>query len=71
LLNRKKKEIVFEKGYLRNNSVGALKIMHKILGDVIADHELEEQGVQKEDSVKNSDGKNVISFLSLSEKKKK
>ena len=45
--------------------------MHKILGDVIADHELEEQGVQKEDSVKNSEGKNVISFLSLSEKKKK
>lgn len=71
LLNRKKKEIVFEKGYLRDNSVGALKIMHKILGDVIADHELDEQGVQKEDSVKNSDGKNVISFLSLSEKKKK
>jgi len=71
LLNRKKKEVVFEKGYLRDNSVGALKIMHKILGDVITDHELEEKGVQKEESVKNSEGKNVVSFLSLSEKKKK
>lgn len=71
LLNRKKKEVVFEKGYLRDNSVGALKIMHKILGDVITDHELEEKEIQKQDSAKSSQDKNVISFSSLSEKKKK
>lgn len=70
LLNRRKKEVVFEKGYLRDNSIGALKIMHKILGDVIIDHELEEKGVVKADSPKSSDGKNVISFSSLSDKKK-
>ncbi|NIP30903.1 MAG: hypothetical protein GTN99_06285 [Candidatus Dadabacteria bacterium] len=70
LLNRKKKEVVFEKGYLRDNSIGALKIMHKILGDVITDHELEERGIRKHESSKNSEDKNVISFSSLSEKKK-
>lgn len=76
LLNRKKKEVVFEKGYLRANSVGALKIMHKILGDVITDHELEEKGIQKDDGTSKSTDektgdKNVISFSSLSDKKKK
>ncbi|NIP39299.1 MAG: hypothetical protein GWM89_09660 [Candidatus Dadabacteria bacterium] len=76
LLNRRKKEVVFEKGYLRDNSIGALKIMHKILGDVITDHELEEKGIKKDDGTSKSaddkpQNKNVISFSSLSDKKKK
>jgi hypothetical protein len=37
---RKKETVVYlEKGYLREHAIGALKLQHKILGDIIADHE--------------------------------
>lgn len=31
----------FEKGYLKEHAVGALKLQHKILGDIIKDHDKE------------------------------
>ena len=37
---RKKEEIPFTKeGYLKEHSIGALKLMYKVLGDIIEDHE--------------------------------
>ena len=35
---RKKQDVVLEQGYLKESSLGAIKIMHKLLGDVIDDH---------------------------------
>lgn len=60
---RKREEIPFagDDGYLKEHSVSALKIMHKVLGDIIEDHSSEEK--------KSADGKsedsgtgNVISI---------
>ncbi len=37
---RRKQTVVYlEKGYLKEHAIGALKLQHKILGDIIADHE--------------------------------
>jgi hypothetical protein len=37
---RKRETVVYlEKGYLKEHAIGALKLQHKILGDIIADHE--------------------------------
>lgn len=69
LLMRKKKEIVFEKGYLKEHSIGALKIMHKVLGDIIEDHKTDR--VDGDDPAKKQEsGKNVISISELAEKRK-
>jgi len=69
LLVRKKKEVVFEKGYLKEHSIGALKIMHKVLGDIIEDHASDiEHPVEKK--VSQEDGKNVISISDLADKRK-
>jgi len=69
LLMRRKKEVVFEKGYLKEHSIGALKIMHKVLGDIIEDHEV---GIQVEEPAKKQgDNKKVISISELVEKRKK
>ena len=36
----KKETVVYlEKGYLKEHAIGALKLQHKILADIIADHE--------------------------------
>ena len=35
---RKKKDVVLDQGYLKDSSLGAIKIMHKLLGDIIDDH---------------------------------
>ena len=69
LLMRKKKEIVFEKGYLKEHSIGALKIMHKVLGDIIEDHKTDR--VEGDSPAKKQEsGKNVISISELAEKRK-
>ena len=39
LLSRKPQPLPFERGYLKEHALGALKLQHKILGDIIADHE--------------------------------
>lgn len=70
LLMRKKREVVFEKGYLKEHSIGALKIMHKVLGDIIEDHQVEFE--PEDDSRKKSQesDKNVISISDLADKRK-
>ena len=69
LLMRKKREVVFEKGYLKEHSIGALKIMHKVLGDIIEDHQSE---VEPDDTNKKTqdEDKNVISISDLADKRK-
>ncbi|MEQ9617925.1 MAG: hypothetical protein RIG61_01985 [Deltaproteobacteria bacterium] len=70
LMARKKREVVFEKGYLKEHSIGALKIMHKVLGDIIDDHKTDQQSDGKVKKRQES-GKNVISISELAEKRKK
>ncbi|TDI88444.1 MAG: hypothetical protein E2O72_08450 [Candidatus Dadabacteria bacterium] len=68
LLTRRKREVVFEKGYLKEHSIGALKIMHKVLGDVIEDHQTE---IEPDDKKKSQEAdKNVISISDLADKRK-
>lgn len=38
-LNRRDRVTVFEKGYLKEHAIGALKIQHRLLGQIIRDHE--------------------------------
>lgn len=68
LLTRRKREVVFEKGYLKEHSIGALKIMHKVLGDIIEDHQTEIEPDDKK-KVQEAD-KNVISISDLADKRK-
>ncbi|MGE5465498.1 MAG: hypothetical protein ACM3QR_00310 [Syntrophothermus sp.] len=68
LLLRKRKEVIFEKGYLKEHSIGALKIMHKVLGDIIGDHEGGGELIKKHGD---SSSKKVISISELVEKRKK
>ncbi|MCG8653966.1 MAG: hypothetical protein MI861_29270, partial [Pirellulales bacterium] len=74
LMVRKKKEVVFEKGYLKEHSIGALKIMHKVLGDIIEDHKTDDQDAAPEDPKKQQEAssveKNVISISELADKRK-
>jgi hypothetical protein len=68
LLLRKRKEVIFEKGYLKEHSIGALKIMHKVLGDIIGDHEGGGEPIKRQGD---SSSKKVISISELVEKRKK
>ena len=68
LLTRKKKEVIFEKGYLKEHSIGALKIMHKVLGDIIDDHKTDHES--PDHTKRQESGKNVISISELAEKRK-
>ena len=74
LMARRKREVVFEKGYLKEHSIGALKIMHKVLGDIIEDHKTEHDGDdhsgKDQGGKKQVSGKNVISISQLAEKRK-
>lgn len=68
LLTRRKREVVFEKGYLKEHSIGALKIMYKVLGDIIEDHQTE---IEPDDKKKSQEAdKNVISISDLADKRK-
>lgn len=44
---RKKKDVVLDKGYLKESSLGSIKIMHKLLGDVIEDHNSQDSSESK------------------------
>lgn len=72
LMIRKKKEVVFEKGYLKEHSIGALKIMHKVLGDIIDDHKVDQDGGGEDPKKQqeSAEDKNVISISELAEKRK-
>jgi len=65
--SRRKREVIFEKGYLKEHSMGALKIFHRVLGDIIDDHEGQAQTVSDEKQG-DGDGK-VISLSELLEKR--
>ena len=56
---RKKRDDVLEKGYLKRSSLGAIKIMHKLLEDIIHDHKDE----------KYSDDENKANIINLDDKK--
>lgn len=45
-LNRRDRVTVFEKGYLKEHAIGALKIQHRLLGQIIRDHEGEPEEVE-------------------------
>jgi hypothetical protein len=45
-LARRDRVTVFEKGYLKEHAIGALKLQHRLLGQIIRDHEEEEQPQQ-------------------------
>ncbi len=71
-MRRKKEAVVFDKGYLKEHSIGALKIMHRVLGDIIEDHSTAESKKVKriEDDKTNEAMKNVISISKLFDKEK-
>jgi len=68
LLMRKRKEVIFEQGYLKEHSIGALKIMHKVLGDIIEDHKHPE--VEESVEKTGTKSKNVILFSGITDKRK-
>ncbi len=67
---RRKDEIQFgSEGYLREHSIGALKLMYKVLGDIIEDHEGSEDKKTAEKRI--SEEGNVISISNVEPKVKK
>ena len=68
-LRRRKEEIPFGgEGYLKEHSISALKLMHKVLGDIIEDHASEDKKSPEE---KTADSKNVISISDVGTKLEK
>ena len=65
---RRKEEIPFGEGYLKEHSIGALKLMHKILGDIIEDHASEEKKSAEQEA---ADAANVISISNAGAKLEK
>ena len=59
---KKKEEILVDKGYLKEHSVGALKIMHKVLGDIIDDHSTGSEKTGLDQPKTSESTKNVISI---------
>lgn len=69
LFSRRKKEVLIDKGYLKEHSIGALKIMHKVLGDIIDDHPNKDKSAESKANQELT--KNVISISNLVSKRKK
>ncbi len=67
LLLRRRKEVEFEKGYLKEHSIGALKIFHRVLGDIIEDHEVEAKGKARRQETEEK----VISLLDMFDRRNK
>ena len=67
-LRRKKEEIPFSEGYLKEHSISALKLMHKVLGDIIEDHASQDK---KTTEKKTADAENVISISNAGTKLEK
>ena len=61
-LRRRKEEIPFSEGYLKEHSISALKLMHKVLGDIIEDHASEDKKTAEK---KTADPANVISISNV------
>ena len=60
-----------DKGYLKEHSIGALKIMHKVLGDIIEDHPAEDEKTVGTKEKSSDPSKNVISISKLMTRKDK
>ena len=54
---RKKKSLDIETGYLKESSLGSIKIMHKLLGDIIVDHSVTDSGKKNSSNILNIDDK--------------
>tara|TARA_B100001769_G_scaffold42005_1_gene29217 strand:+ start:539 stop:1276 length:738 start_codon:yes stop_codon:yes gene_type:complete len=54
---RKKKSLDVETGYLKESSLGSIKIMHKLLGDVIEDHKASDIPKKSSSNILNIDDK--------------
>lgn len=67
-LRRRKEEIPFSEGYLKEHSISALKLMHKVLGDIIEDHSSQDKKTAEK---KTADGTNVISISDVGTKQEK
>lgn len=71
---RKKEEQIIDKGYLKEHSIGALKVMHKVLGDIVDDHATspDEKDIKKQKDKKYDQeiAKNVISITNLAKREK-
>jgi len=67
-LRRRKEEIPFSEGYLKEHSISALKLMHKVLGDIIEDHASEDKKTAEK---KTADPANVISISNVGTKPEK
>lgn len=65
---RRKEEIPFGEGYLKEHSISALKLMHKVLGDIIEDHTSKDRKSPEE---KTADAANVISISNVGTKLEK
>ena len=68
---KKKEEVLVDKGYLKEHSIGALKIMHKVLGDIIEDHPADDEKTAGDQAKANDPSKNVISISKLMTRKEK
>lgn len=66
---RRREEVPFGgEGYLKEHSVSALKLMHKVLGDIIEDHASEDKKAAEE---KTANAANVISISNAGTKLEK
>ncbi len=65
---RRKEEIPFSEGYLKEHSISALKLMHKVLGDIIEDHASQDKKTVEK---KTADTANVISISNVGNKLEK
>ena len=66
---KRKEEVPFGgEGYLKEHSISALKLMHKVLGDIIEDHASEDKKVAEE---KAADSGNIISISNAGTKLEK
>jgi len=72
LFTRKKKvEVLIDKGYLKEHSIGALKIMHRFLGEIIEDHSGSDDKISSRQPKVEESVKNVISISKVALRKEK
>ncbi len=68
---KKKEEVLVDKGYLKEHSIGALKIMHRVLGEIIEDHSGSSDKVSSTQPKVEESVKNVISISKVALRKEK
>jgi len=68
---KKKEEVLVDKGYLKEHSIGALKIMHRVLGEIIEDHSGSDDKISSRQPKVEESVKNVISISKVALRKEK